>query len=111
LGGYLLFAAAWAFLAWTVARGGARSSVAAAGLLAAAVTGQMLLGVATLIMAAPVGLGILHQAGAVSTFAVAAVLAWTAGRAPEPDEVLAKGWTGRRGSAKGAADAVLGAAT
>ncbi|MBW3560555.1 MAG: COX15/CtaA family protein [Proteobacteria bacterium] len=110
LTGYLLFVVGWAFLAFTVRRTGRALNVSAA-ILAVVVTGQMLLGVVTLISAAPVGLGILHQAGAVLTFAAATVLAWTARRNPGRDEVLATAWTERRGSAKGAADTMLGAAT
>ncbi|MBW3617560.1 MAG: COX15/CtaA family protein [Proteobacteria bacterium] len=110
LTGYLLFVVGWAFLAFTVRRTG-RALNDSAAILAVVVTGQMLLGVVTLISAAPVGLGILHQAGAVLTFAAATVLAWTARRNPGRDEVLATAWTERRGSAKGAADTMLGAAT
>lgn len=80
LTGYLVFAAAWG-LALLVGAGGPSPTIkATAGLLAAAVTGQMLLGIATLIAAVPLGLGIAHQAGAVVTLAVAVALAWTARR-------------------------------
>ena len=82
---YLLFAAVWA-LAISVARarasGGLRLTV---GLLTAAVTGQMLLGIMTLMWAVPIGLGIAHQAGAALVLAAAVATAWTARRSAATD--------------------------
>jgi cytochrome c oxidase assembly protein subunit 15 len=80
LSGYFVFVAAWGFL--VIAHRGAAPTghKRAAALLAAAVTGQLLLGIVTLLAAAPAGLGVAHQAGAVLTLAAAVVLAWTARR-------------------------------
>jgi cytochrome c oxidase assembly protein subunit 15 len=78
--GYLLFAAAWAGLLLLIRQAALMRLRQAAGLLAAAVTGQMLLGIATLMAAVPIDLGIAHQAGAALTLAAATVLAWTARR-------------------------------
>ncbi len=77
LGAYALFAAALA-LAWMAARTRylapqARALGIAVG---AAVTAQALVGVATLMMAVPVWLGVLHQAGAAVVLAVATAFAW-----------------------------------
>ena len=109
--GYLLFAATWAYLAAAMRRRRSSAVTRWAGVLAAVVTGQMLLGIATLMMAAPVGLGILHQGGAVLTLGAATALAWSARRSTTDREVAATGWTGASRSAKGPADTVLGAAT
>jgi cytochrome c oxidase assembly protein subunit 15 len=80
LAGYLLFVAAWAFALTAWRRSSAPELAWSAGLLAAVVTGQMLLGIVTLVHAAPIGLGIAHQAGAVLTLGAAALLAWTVRR-------------------------------
>jgi len=82
LGAYLLFAAAWglAIAIWRRERG----PLAAAAALALAVSGQFALGVLTLLNAVPIGLGVLHQAGAVVVLAAATALAWTARRGSSP---------------------------
>jgi cytochrome c oxidase assembly protein subunit 15 len=80
LTGYLVFAAAWA-LCVGVLRGSAPAGVKRAALaLAALVTLQMMLGIATLMAAVPLSLGVLHQAGAALTLGAAVLLAWTARR-------------------------------
>ena len=81
LGAYLLFAAAWAGLLWFWRRAAPRAVLAGAAVLAAAVTLQAAIGVLTLVNAVPIGLGVLHQAGAVVVLAAATWLAWTGRRA------------------------------
>jgi len=80
LGAYLLTAAVLAFaaLAWRSRSGDAPRLAAAALLLA--VAGQFVLGVLTLVNAVPIGLGILHQGGAVVVLAAGTALAWSARR-------------------------------
>ena len=77
LGGYVLFAAALA-VAWMAARARylapqARALGIAVG---AAVLAQALIGVATLMAAVPVWLGVLHQVGAAVVLATATAFAW-----------------------------------
>jgi cytochrome c oxidase assembly protein subunit 15 len=83
LGAYLVFAASWA-LALVVWRGGETRLRWAAAALAGAVTVQFTLGVLTLVNAVPIGLGILHQGGAVVVLAAATLLAWSARRGSSP---------------------------
>ena len=52
----------------------------AAAASALAVTGQFVIGIRTLMNAVPIGLGILHQGGAVVVLAAATAAAWTARR-------------------------------
>ncbi|MGE4219087.1 MAG: COX15/CtaA family protein [Alphaproteobacteria bacterium] len=68
---YTTVAAVLLFWMHAVRRGAASLPVH---LLAAMAVSQMLLGIATLLMAVPVGLGVLHQAGAVALFCLAV---WT----------------------------------
>ena len=82
LGAYLLFACALGFAILAFRRSAQRPLTIAAAGLALAVSLQAALGVATLMQAAPIGLGILHQAGAVVVLAAATVLAWVARRTP-----------------------------
>jgi cytochrome c oxidase assembly protein subunit 15 len=99
IGGYLLFGAAWAFaaLVWRRAAAGLKP---AAGALAALVTGQMLLGIATLLAAVPLHLGVLHQAGAVLVLAAATALAWQARRLPRLGAEAAPGAAHGQGHAR-----------
>ena len=81
LGAYALFAAAW-LLALAALRRRAPSTVTrAAWSVAALVTLQFALGVATLVNAVPLGLGVLHQAGAAVVLVAATVLVWVSRRA------------------------------
>lgn len=77
LGGYLLFAMAVAFAVsiWRTPRTLAPIRQLAA-VLAGVVTAQALLGILTLRMAAPLGLSLTHQIGAVLVLVTAIVLAW-----------------------------------
>jgi heme a synthase len=84
IGAYALFAATLAFLAWTWRRQDGAVLRGPAGLLAVAVTAQAALGVATLIQAAPLTLGVLHQAGAVLVLTAAVLLLWRARTRAEP---------------------------
>ncbi|MDP8916532.1 MAG: COX15/CtaA family protein [Pseudomonadota bacterium] len=94
LGAYLLLAAVWIFAVHVFRRRSAGPVRAGAALLAALVTGQAALGVATLMNASPMGLGIAHQAGAVLVLGGAVILVWTAGAgARRRDQASATGWT------------------
>lgn len=80
LGGYAVFlaSAAFAFRAWQMnLTDGVTASAYA---LLVAVTVQALIGIATLIHAVPLSLGLLHQGGAAVVLAVAVHLAWRVGR-------------------------------
>ena len=80
LGAYVLLIAAW-LLAFAVWRGRASAPLkAAAAAVALLVTAQFALGVATLVNAVPLTLGILHQAGAALVLAAVTVLLWRARR-------------------------------
>lgn len=100
LSGYALFLAAWSAFAVALRSSAPRGIRAGTALLAAAVTGQMLLGIATLMAAVPLSLGIAHQAGAVLVLGAGVGLAWTSGAFSRPArEASAKGWTARPVSA------------
>lgn len=94
LGAYLLFAAAWAVAVRSL-RADAPARIKASGVaLATLVTLQATLGVVTLMGAVPIGLGILHQAGAVLVLGAATALAWWAGVGrPDLRESSAMVWT------------------
>lgn len=82
LGAYALFAASIAF-AWVAARRPhAPADVKRLALvLAGAVSLQLLLGIVTLMSAAPLHLSLAHQLGAVAVLTVAVVLAWRSSKA------------------------------
>ncbi len=80
---YLLFAAAWAFVLHVWRSDEAARLRRPALLLAGLVTAQAALGIATLMAAVPLTLGILHQGGAVVVLGAATVLAWFARPAPQ----------------------------
>jgi cytochrome c oxidase assembly protein subunit 15 len=76
IGAYALFLAVWVYALQAF-----RSPMPASGklwatALAFAVTGQALLGIATLMSRVPLWLGALHQAGAVLVLALAAINLW-----------------------------------
>jgi cytochrome c oxidase assembly protein subunit 15 len=77
IGGYVLFVCAWAFalMVWRTPRMLAPLKQLSLG-LAGAVTLQAVLGIITLRLAAPLGLSLTHQIGAVLVLATAIVLAW-----------------------------------
>lgn len=95
LSGYLLWGAALWF-AVHVRRSAAPASIRVGAVgLAAAVTAQAGLGVITLMAAAPVTLGILHQVGSVIVLGAAVCVGWTAGvglRRAQPETAVAV-WT------------------
>ncbi len=77
LGAYLIFALALGYaLAAAASRQAPRPIKTLAALLAGAVVLQVLLGIVTLELAAPLGLSLAHQAWAVVTLTAALVLAW-----------------------------------
>ncbi|HEX8569660.1 MAG TPA: COX15/CtaA family protein, partial [Caulobacteraceae bacterium] len=80
LGAYLVFAAAWLLAVGAWRRGAPGAVRTGAGLVAALVTVQFALGVGTLVNAVPLGLGVLHQAGAAVVLAAATVVVWSARR-------------------------------
>ena len=77
IGGYLLFLLAWAFAfsLWRTPRT-PRALKQASLVLAGLVTLQAALGIVTLLFAAPLGLSLTHQIGAVVVLTAAIVLAW-----------------------------------
>ena len=77
IGGYLLFLCAWAYalFLWRTPRTPAPFKQAAL-VLAGVVTLQAILGIVTLRLAAPLGLSLMHQIGAVAVLTAAIVLAW-----------------------------------
>ena len=77
IGGYLLFIIAWAFavLLWRTPRTPTPLKQASL-VLAGLVTLQAVLGIVTLRLAAPLGLSLTHQIGAVAVLTSAIVLAW-----------------------------------
>lgn len=78
LGAYAVLAATAAFAVWAHRR---QEPVAgAATVLLLVILGQAALGVATLMQASPIGLSLLHQAGAVVALCVATWTAWSSGR-------------------------------
>jgi len=68
-------------LAWAYHRSGDRILRRFTFVLPAVLGAQVILGVATLMNAAPLGLSLLHQGGAIALFLVAGLAAWTAARA------------------------------
>lgn len=76
LAAYILFAAALAVAVAAWRRPSGAPVRGGAGVLAALVTAQAALGIATLMAAVPLGLGALHQAGAVLVLGAAVLLAW-----------------------------------
>lgn len=82
---YALVIAAGA-LAWAYQSSGDRVMRNFAIALPAVIAVQVVLGVATLMAAAPLWLSLLHQGGAIALFATAGAAAWTAARATTPQE-------------------------
>jgi cytochrome c oxidase assembly protein subunit 15 len=76
IGAYLLFLAAWVYALQAFRSPMPESGKLWAGGLAAAVTAQALLGIATLMNHVPLWLGALHQAGAVAILTIAAINLW-----------------------------------
>ena len=81
LGAYVVFAAAWVLAIGVWRRRSPGSLRAAGAAVALLVTAQFALGVATLLNAVPLTLGILHQAGAALVLVAVTVLLWRARRA------------------------------
>ncbi|MEO1038063.1 MAG: COX15/CtaA family protein [Pseudomonadota bacterium] len=77
---YLLTAAIMVF-SWRVWRSGDQTLRRAAFVLVAAVLLQVVIGVVTLVHAAPLSLSLIHQAGAVLLFLAAGIMAWALARA------------------------------
>jgi cytochrome c oxidase assembly protein subunit 15 len=68
-------------LAWAYHRSGDRMMRNLAVALPLVLTAQVVLGIATLVHAAPLSLSLLHQGGAIALFLTAGLAAWTAARA------------------------------
>jgi cytochrome c oxidase assembly protein subunit 15 len=82
IGAYLLFVAALGFAALVCrSRDVAPATKGLGVVMAILVTGQALLGIATLMARVPLSLGVLHQAGAAFVLGTSVCLAWRARRA------------------------------
>jgi cytochrome c oxidase assembly protein subunit 15 len=82
--GYLVLATTLLQAVWLAWTGRSSTLALSAAALACLVLMQVSLGVWTLLLAVPIGLGIAHQAGAVAVFIAALHHFWLASRAPGP---------------------------